>query len=215
MYVPRDPRESDQRRIDEFCRQNDFVTVVGWDGAAPLAAHLLVEFERAPDGGAWIHGHMARANPLWRTFDAEREVLVVFLGPHTYVPARWYAHVNVPTWNYIAVHAYGAPRLVTDDAELRAMLSRLVDRHERGADASPPYRVETLPEPFVEKEMRGIVGFRIRVTRMEARFKLSQNRDDQDHATIVRELERRGDEDSMAIARAMRAARERHPSRAS
>jgi len=207
MYVPRDQRVSDQQRIDEFCRFNDFATVVSWDGAAPVASHLLVEFERAPDGGAWIHGHMARANPLWRTFDEGREVLVMFVGPHTYVPARWYTHVNVPTWNYIAVHAYGTPRLVTDHAALRAMLSRLVERHERGADASPPYCLETLPEDFVEQEMRGIVGFRVRVSRMEARFKLSQNRNAEDHARIVRELESRGDEASMAIARAMRAGR--------
>jgi len=207
MHVPALFHERDQNRIDAFCREHDFAMVVGWDGTAPVASHLLVEFERRPDGSAWLHGHMSRANPLWRSFADGREVLVVFHGPHTYVPARWYGHVNVPTWNYVAVHVYGVPHVVSDDAELRAMLSRLLERHERGSDAAPPYRLETLPADVVDREIGGLVGFRVRVTRIEASFKLSQNRNPEDHARIVRELEQRGDENSVAIAQAMRSSR--------
>jgi transcriptional regulator len=207
MFVPVPYRELDQDRLDAFLSQHDFATVVSSDGGAPIASHLLVEFERRGDGSAWLAGHMSRANPQWRTFGEGREVLAIFLGPHTYIPARWYGHVNVPTWNYLAVHVYGTPELVTDDEEVRVVLKRLVDRHEADADADPPYRLETLPPDFVAREIRGIVAFRVRVSRMEASYKLSQTRNDADHANIIAELEQRGDEHSIAIARAMRLTR--------
>lgn len=147
-----------------------------------------------------IYSHMSRANPLWKLFESDREVLVIFQGPHTYISATWYDHVNVPTWNYISVHAYGRPSLVIDHDEMYALLSRLVERHE----VDHTYRMETLPQDFVEKEMKGIAAFKIEVTRMEAAFKLSQNRNNTDYQNIIIELEKRADELSTQVAQAMR-----------
>ena len=108
-----------------FLRQNEFATLVAYDGQRPAASHLLMEIVEQ-GGNVLVNGHMSKANPLWKTFGQNPEVLVIFHGPHTYISPTWYNHVNVPTWNYQAVHLYGRPRAVTDLAELHAMLSRLV-----------------------------------------------------------------------------------------
>ncbi len=205
MYVPGHFRETDQSQLDAFIRQHDFATLVGWDGERPAASHLLLELVRAADGTAWLCGHMARANPQWRSFASGREVLAIFTGPHSYVSAGWYGHANVPTWNYLAAHVYGVPELITDAETLRAMLKRLVDTHEAAGGATPPYRLEALPDGHLGEALEGVAAFRIRVTRIEAGFKLSQNRNPRDYDAVIAALEQRGDENSVAIARAMRA----------
>ena len=199
MYSPKLYREEDRQKILEFIRQNEFATLVLFDGEKPVASHLLVEV--VEDGERVnIYSHMSRANPLWKLFESNHEALVIFQGPHTYISATWYDHVNVPTWNYISVHAYGRPSLVTDHDEMYALLGRLVERHE----ADHTYRMETLPQDFVEKEMKGIAAFKVEVTRLEAAFKLSQNRNDTDYQNIIIELEKREDELSTQVAQAMR-----------
>ena len=104
-------------------------------------------------------------------------------GPHTYISPTWYNHVNVPTWNYQAVHVYGSPRIVTDHAEMYSLLKKLIERHE----VESQYKLETLPQDFVEKEMKGIVAFQIEVTRIEANYKLSQNRDRSEERRVGKE----------------------------
>lgn len=199
MYTPKLYREEDRIRILEFLQQNEFATVVAYDGERPVAGHLLVEVVEE-DGQLYVNSHMSRANPLWKTFERNSEILVIFLGPHTYISPTWYNHVNVPTWNYQAVHLYGKPRLVTDDDETYRLLTRLIDRHEK----SGHYRMETLPREFVEKEIRGVMAFQVEVTRIEANYKLSQNRDDEDYRNIITNLEQRGDEMSSGVAEAMK-----------
>ena len=147
----------------------------------------------------------SKANPLWKTFEKNPEVLVIFQGPHTYISPTWYNHVNVPTWNYQAVHVYGKPRIVTDPEEFHAILSRLVAKHEGGSS----YRLESLSPDFVVDHMKGIVGFQIEVTRIEANYKLSQNRDDEDYQNVVQRLHERGDEMSRLVAEAMEKQRPR------
>lgn len=200
MYVSSFYREEDLNKIADFVREHDFATLVLSENGVPIASHLLVDFETDSDGTWLINGHMARANKLWQLFDPGHEVLLIFGGPNTYVSASWYNHLNVPTWNYIAVHLYGFPRVIDDGNELHGILSNLVKRYETKTD----YRLESLPPNFVEKTMAGAVGFQVKVTRVEANFKLSQNRDDEDHANIIRHLEARGDEQSAAVAEAMK-----------
>jgi transcriptional regulator len=199
MYISKLYREEDREKILEFLRQNEFATLVAYDGEKPTASHLLMEVVE-DDERLFINGHMSKANPLWKTFEKNPEVLVIFQGPHTYISPTWYNHINVPTWNYQAVHIYGKPRVVTEQAESRAILSRLVARNE----ASSSYRLETLPQDFVEKEMKGIVTFQIEVTRIEANYKLSQNRGAEDYHNIVSRLEERRDEMSHGVADAMK-----------
>ena len=148
----------------------------------------------------FVNSHMSRANHLWRLWEKIPEVLVIFQGPHTYVSPTWYDHVNVPTWNYQSVHMSGRAQIIRDPEETHGILKRLIDRYE----ARGSYRLETLPEAFVEKEMKGLVAFQIEVTQIEANYKLSQNRDDANYRSIVAHLEARPDDLSHGVARAMR-----------
>ena len=202
MYIPTLYREEDREKILEFLKQNNFPALVTYDGEKPTATHLPVEVLENENGSLTILGHMSRANPQWRSF-GEQEVLLIFQGAHTYISPRWYDHVNVPTWNYMMVHVYGKVRLVEGE-ELRSLLSRLVKNHEEPT----AYSLEALPQDFVQKEMNGVVGFAVDVTRIDAGYKLSQNRNDGDHENIIRELEGRGDENSAAVAKSMRTMRE-------
>ena len=199
MYIHKLYREEDRAKILEFLRQNEFATLVTYDGERPVAGHLLMELVEDGDH-LYINGHMSKANSLWKTFEKNIEVLVIFQGPHTYISPTWYNHVNVPTWNYQSVHVYGKPRLITDHSEAYKLLKRLIDRHETNS----PYKLETLPQDFVEKEMKGIVAFQIEATRIEANYKLSQNRDDENYRSIVSHLEERTDDLSQGVAEAMR-----------
>ena len=202
MYIPKLYREEDREKILEFLKQNKFPALVTYDGERPIATHLPVEVLENGNGSLTILGHMSRANPQWRSF-GEQEVLLIFQGAHTYISPRWYDHVNVPTWNYMMVHIYGKVRLVEGE-ELYTLLSRLVKNHEEPT----AYDLESLPQDFVQKEMNGVVGFAVDVTRVDAGYKLSQNRNDGDHENIIRELEGRGDENSAAVAKSMRTMRE-------
>jgi len=204
MYIPSRYKELDPDVLEQFLRANDFATLVSFDGQRPIATHLLVDFQHRADGALVLNGHMARANKQWRSFEAGQDVLTIFTGPHTYISPRWYNHVNVPTWNYMAVHVYGAPRVITEHDELYALLSRLVDKHEAGSGASPTYRMDSLPPEFAAQQMQAIVGFQIEITRMEASFKLSQNRDQESYDNVVTELYRRDDENSHAVADEMK-----------
>ena len=137
--------------------------------------------------------------------EGNSEILIIFQGPHTYISPTWYNHINVPTWNYQAVHLYGKPRLIADQGEAYQLLKRLTDRYEK----SDRYRMETLPQDFVEKEMKGLMAFQVGITHIDANYKLSQNRSDEDYWNIVTHLEAREDELSHGVAGAMREQRPR------
>ena len=199
MHIPKLYREEDRNEIVEFLKQNEFATLVTCDGSKPIASHLLMEVIEE-DGSLLINGHMSKANPQWKTFAQNPEVLVIFHGPHAYISPTWYNHVNVPTWNYQSVHVDGGPRMVTGQDEMRAMLSRLIARNE----GDPSYRMETLPADFVLKEMAGVVAFQVEATRIEANYKLSQNRDDESYWSVVSHLEERQDAMSHEVANAMK-----------
>ena len=198
MYIPKLYREEDREGIVEFLKGNGFPALVSYDGEKPIATHLPVEVFENEDGSLTLFGHMSRANPQWKSF-GEQEVLLIFQGAHTYISPRWYNHVNVPTWNYVTVHLYGKAHILEGE-ELYGLLSRLVAKHEDHTG----YSMEGLPAELVEKEMKGVAGFAIEVTRIDAASKLSQNRDDESYSSIVRELEARGDDVSAEIAEEMR-----------
>ncbi len=198
MYIPKLYREENREKILEFLHQHDFATLVSYDGERPVASHLLVEVTQEEEK-LFVNGHMSRANTLWKTFENNAEVLVIFHGAHTYISPTWYNHVNVPTWNYQSVHVYGKPRIMEHE-EAYSVLQRLVGRYENNSQ----YSIETLPQDFVEREMKGIVAFQIEVVRIDANYKLSQNRNDEDYQSIMTHLERRSDELSHGVAEAMK-----------
>ena len=202
MYIRTPHREEDNKKILEFISRNEFGTLVTHDGEKPIATHLLLSAEQTKNGEIFIEGHMARANSQWKTFDAAKEVLVIFLGEHAYLSPTWYEkpNENVPTWNYISAHVYGVPHIVEDETDLLGLMRKLVSKYESNSG----YSLESLPPEYLAKQLKGIVGFRIQVTKIEASFKLAQTLGSPSYKNVIIELERREDENSKKIAGAMR-----------
>jgi len=203
MYVPKSFVEDDPGRVNEFLRRHPFGTLVTCNGHAPVASHLLMLLQEAPATPPTLVGHLARANPQWKTFSPGTEALAIFQGAHTYVSAAWYSVPSAPTWNYSSVHVYGTPEIVSDRGELHDLLRALVDSQEADTQEAQRYRLESLSQELRESMMDAIVGFRIPITRVEAASKLSQNRGRDDHARIVQKLKERPDADSHSVAREM------------
>ena len=202
MHIPKYYREEDKIKVIQFLKQNNFPALVSHDGGKLVATHLPVETVENTDGSLTIFAHISRANPQWKSF-GEQEVLMIFQGAHTYISPRWYNHVNVPTWNYMMVHVYGKVRILENE-EVYSLLSNLIKNHE----SNTGYSLENLPEDFVRKEIKGVVGFAMEVTRIDAGYKLSQNRDDESYGNIVEELEKREDENSLSVAEEMKRRRQ-------
>lgn len=186
MYVPEKFAETDRAVLLDFIRGTGWGYLVGISDGVPVATHLPFLVDGEP-GSEKLVAHMARANPHWQCFrdaGAGSEQLVVFPGPHAYVSPRWYkSQKAVPTWNYTAVHAYGVPRILDDPASIYASQKRLVDFYE--ADADGPWRMEDVDPDYIEGMLRAIVSFEIPVTRLEGKFKLSQNRTAEDRAGVI------------------------------
>ncbi len=207
MYIPPRYRVSDDAAIDAFLREHGLATLVTHGPGGLMATHVPVELDRDAGGARRFAGHVSKANPQWRELEAAGEALLVFLGPHCYVSPTWYDHPNVPTWNYQAVHVSGPVRVIHAAADLTTDLRALAEHYEPPAQPAPRFDLDTMPEGLRASEIKGIVGFVLTATRVEAAFKLSQNRHDADHERIVRELRARGDDASRAIAEAMAAQR--------
>jgi len=203
MYVPKHFQENSWPEIRKVIDNHSFATVISCNAGVPVATHVPVRLVELASERFVLQGHLARANPQWQLMENEPKTLVIFSGPHSYISPRWYKQVNVPTWNYIAVHVYGKPRLVNDADELRELLRGLVNRYEGRVEADRRYTIEGLPPNYLEAQMRGIVGFEVSVDEVQASFKLSQNRTLEDHDNVIIELRKSDDQDAQRIAQAM------------
>ncbi len=202
MYTPRDYKNDNIDEIKNFIQQNSFgVLVVEADGKI-TATHIPLELYKNEKGEDVLCGHISKANPQWKNFETTKEVLAIFSGPHAYISPSWYDHENVPTWNYIAAHVYGTIHIMNDEEVLKA-LKRLVNKYEKASEK--PVDLDKMTPGYVEKEMKGVLGFEIKITKIEAAYKLSQNRDQKNHEAIIKELEKKGDPASIAIANEMKA----------
>ena len=206
VYLPPHFTEARPSVLVEHIERYDFGLLVSHGAAGLVASHIPFLIERDRDK-LHLHGHLARPNPQVGDLAQGGEVLAIFSAPHAYISPNWYATgPSVPTWNYVDVHAYGTVRLVEDDDWLRRLLRRLSDRHEAGNPA--PWRMQDLPEPYLQSMLIGIVGFDIAVTRLEGKFKLSQNRPGADRPRVIAALEHHADDNSVGLAALMR---EREP----
>ena len=216
MYLPSHFREDRVPVLHALIRAHPLATLVtlGRDGLT--ANHIPMEIE---PGGALgvLRGHVSRANPMWqslrlvgdvqpeagRASTADVEALAIFQGAQGYVTPAWYATKAetgkvVPTWNYVVVHAAGPLRVIDDPAWLRGLVGRLTDHHEGGR--AEPWRVTDAPDDYVERQLRGIVGIEIPLTRLDGKWKMSQNRTAEDRAAVVAGLRAAGDPASVALA---------------
>jgi len=201
MYIPGHFKQHNIEEVKSFLKQNSFGILVSQVNGKPWATHIPLELEVNGEGKEVLVGHTSRGNKQWKDLEQNEEVLAIFNGPHTYISSSWYDHENVPTWNYIAVHVCGKIRTIEGE-ELLASLKRLIDKYE--ARSQHPVTVEAMSERFLESELRGIVGFELIITDIQAAYKLSQNRDLKNKTKIISELENRGDSDSLKIAEHMK-----------
>jgi transcriptional regulator len=202
VYLPPAFTETREEVLVAHIEQHDFGLLVTQGSAGLIASQIPFLIERR-GGNLYLEGHIALANPQGADLDGAAEALAIFAGPHAYISPGWYqAGPAVPTWNYATVHAYGAARRIADPDWLRDLVGRLSQRHE--AREAAPWRMEALPSPYVAAMLTGIVGIEIAVSRLEGKFKLSQNRPAADRPRIIAALERREDAESRALAQLMR-----------
>lgn len=200
MYIPKHFEEKDRAKLVSFMKEYNFGTIVNSAKKRYWATHIpfLVE-ESAGDVILWAH--MAKANPQWANFKPDEEVLVIFQEPHSYISPKLYENkVSVPTWNYIAVHAYGIPKLLQSNEEKIALLEDSFKIFE----ASYKDQWDTLPEDYKIDLLNGITAFEIRVTNIEGKFKLSQNRTEGDRERIIGKLSSSSDKLLTDIAKYMK-----------
>ncbi len=202
MYVPPHFAESDTVKLHDFLERYSFGLLVSQRDGLPFASHLPLLLDRKLGPHGTLIGHMARANPQWKEI-AGQSVLAVFRGPHAYISPSWYeAEHVVPTWNYVAVHAYGMAELVEDHDGLLDIVRRSVAVYE--ATMPRPWTLDA-SGTFVERMLTQIVGFRIPISKIEGKWKLNQNHPAERREKVIRALEARDSEDARAIAEMMRA----------
>ena len=198
MYVPAAFRITDERTIRDFIEQNLFGIVVTQSESGPGATHLPMLFDHGENENGTLTGHIARANPQWKAFNGST-VLAIFQGPHGYIsPSLYDGDRNVPTWDYTAVHVYGRASVVDDAGDSAAIVRRLTKRMEQTREN--PWNVDALPADYVATMVNGIVAFRIAIERVEAQFKLSQNRSVAERRRIVSDLAQSGNETERALS---------------
>jgi len=203
VYLPPAFSETRPEVLVAHIERHDFGLLVSHGDAGLIASQVPFLVARR-DGELVLQAHLARGNPQLADLDGNSEALAIFAGPHAYISPTWYEKgPAVPTWNYATVHAYGRAQTIPDADWLRDFVDRLTRRHE-AREPPPPWRMEGLPDNYLRSMVGGIVGVELPVTRLEGKFKLSQNRPADDRPRIVAALEQREDGDSRAVAQLMR-----------
>jgi transcriptional regulator len=203
MYIPKH-FEGGAETGREIMRAHSWALLLttGEDGA-PFATHLSLLWQDDGSAHGSLIGHMARANPHWKLFDRPGDSLALFWGPHAYVSPTWYTPgVKVPTWNYVTVHAYGRPEVIDDTEGALDVLSKLARAYE--GDGPGAWSLDRLPAGNAATQTRGIVAFRMPLSRLETKLKLSQNRDMADRQRVIDRLAASDRQDSQETADWMR-----------
>jgi transcriptional regulator len=200
VYIPEHFRVRDHADAIAFMQANPFIVLVSTAEGAPFASHVPVKIRETGDQ-LIIRGHFAKANPHWRYLEQQSQCLAIFHGPHSYIsPSLYTNRESVPTWNYGAVHVYGNARLFTSPDDLQGMLHELMGLFE------PAYAEQwsSLDEAYRQKMLSHIVGFEITATRIEAKFKLSQNRTREEQTNVIASLAQSDDTTISGVSRMMR-----------
>jgi transcriptional regulator len=201
MYIPAAFRETRPDVLHAIIRDQSFGTLVSVVEGQLFATHVpILLFEEVGEQGT-LRAHMARANPHWHAFEQPQAVesLVIFQGPHAYISPSWYvSELAVPTWNYVAVHAYGTPSIINDREQVRELLEATVGNFEAGRP--DPWSTSMVPEDYVENMARSIVAFEIPISRIEGKRKLGQNRPVEDMRSAAAALRSRGDALSVEVS---------------
>ena len=200
MYVPKHNQFEDRAALLAYMRAYSFAALATSGSGGLTATHLPFVIEEE-GGRITLLAHMAKANPQWRDFAAGGDALVIFMQPHAYVSPRLYdSRQNVPTWNYVAVHAYGRPVPIEERAAKIELQRKLIRQH----DAGYLTQMAELSESYLDARLAAIVSFSIAATRIDARYKLSQDKNPAERERIARELDASDDSVAAETARLMR-----------
>jgi transcriptional regulator len=202
LYVPPQFKEDRIDVLHAAIRQSGLGTLVTLTADGLIASHVPMLLDPEPSPYGTLLGHVARPNPQARGAVAGVQALAIFQGPDAYVTPSWYATKRetgkvVPTWNYVAIHAYGQVEFFDAADRLRAIVTRLTEREEAGR--AEPWAVSDAPAGYVEGMLQGIVGFALPIARLEGKWKMSQNRPAADRAGVVAGLEADGRNDVAAL----------------
>jgi len=202
MYVPGAFDEKDLSVIHAFIREYSFGLLVSQNSKTLLGTHLPFLLKEKNGTHGELVSHMAKANSQWEAIEGQ-EVMAVFQGPHAYISPSWYESTGVvPTWNYVAVHVYGTYRSINGMKETLELLKEMTDTYE--ASSPSPWKMESQAADFLGKMSQGVSAFKIEVSRLEGKWKLSQNHPKERREKVIRGLEKRSDASSHEIARLMR-----------
>lgn len=200
MYIPKHTRIDDKHKIFEFINKNSFAILITRNDGILNATHVPILLDGANVSDILLFGHIAKANQQWKNID--KEVLVIFSGAHHYISSSWYeTKQSVPTWNYLAVHAYGNIEIINEREEKINVLNKTVNYFE---SENSPYKIDDLKSSYFEGLLNGIVAFRIVVTKLEGKEKLSQNHPVERQIRVINQLEKSDDADAKTIANLMK-----------
>ena len=202
MFMPDHFRVEDIAEMHALMRAQPFAALVSMTPSGLYGTHLPTVLKNEGPNGT-IECHLARANPHWKDLAKGEEAMMIFQGAEGYITPNWYATKAatgkaVPTWNYAIVHAYGRPAIMNDKDWLRRHVTELSDQQERSE--AYPWKVSDAPESYIDVMLRGIVGFRFEITRLEGKSKMSQNRETQDRLGVIDGLKVRATGDDLEIA---------------
>ncbi|KGH18499.1 MULTISPECIES: FMN-binding negative transcriptional regulator [Comamonas] len=206
MYNPSHFKTDDPASLHDLIQAHPLGCLVTHSDSGLDANHLPFELLQDEDGVLRLIAHVARANPVWQQIRDDSSVLVIFRAEQAYISPNWYPskhenHEQVPTWNYRVVHAHGRIGVRDDEKFVRGVVGRLTRRHEARNNAQAPWKMSDAPPDYLQRMLGAIVGLEITVDRLEAKFKLSQNKQQRDRLGAVQALEQLGQLD---LARSMR-----------
>ena len=202
VYVPPHFQQSDLAVLHEAIRGAGLATLVSLGADGLIASHVPLMLDAAAGPNGTLIGHLAKGNPQGRGAAAGVDALAIFQGPDAYVTPNWYATKRetgkvVPTWNYVAIHAYGPLEFFDDATELLDVVTRLTNRFE--GPRAAPWAVSDAPPDFIKAHLKGIVGFRMPITRLDGKWKMSQNRPAADRIGVAEGLRAEGRDDIAAL----------------
>jgi transcriptional regulator len=202
MYIPQANKEDRLPVLHKLMEDQPFISLVTMGASGLFASHIPMVLERDGTALGLLKGHLSRANPQWREFSPSVEALAIFSGPQHYITPNWYPEKTangkvVPTWNYAVVHAYGHLKVIEDGEWLMAHLNTLTTIHEAGSPA--PWKVTDAPADYIASLARGIVGLEMVIERIEGKWKVSQNRSEQDRHGVADGLAELNTTESLAM----------------
>ncbi|WP_066307185.1 FMN-binding negative transcriptional regulator [Bacillus sp. FJAT-29814] len=198
MYIPKHFKLDDEEVIYDFIETYSFATLFSQHNGQPYATHLPLILNKSENA---LYGHFARPNEQWK--DAEnQQVLVIFQGPHCYISPSWYETAKaVPTWNYVAIHVYGKLEIIEDPNVIAESLHDMVNKYEQ---PDSPYSLSDVDPHYIEGMTKGIVAFKINITKIEAKAKLSQNHPVERQESVIKNLENSSKPENIQVAALMR-----------